>query len=972
MMNKINKLTIFLVLSFVIASCSGDNPRKIVVNADRTIKATVHHLGPVKNASVKISSYLSDSNELKTFSRDINCVTDESGSCSLLLNKSIEETKFVITATAGSFSGFESDVETTNTLNLKLILDIELNVIESNVVITPLTTLAASISEYYWTNDIDSLTWKEHELVNELFDFDITTDVPGDFNQAQNYGPGTNYSIVLASIWYELSNQYDISNPDELYTKMYNDILSNGVADGDADEALSVSTYKSHLVDSIKRFLTGDRNKTGLEADDYQAFIEKLMLVSNGVFLWDQEPPDNDPPTIECSGYEEGQVVKGTIEISCKAEDDSYLKEYKLVEPYESDFIGNRMEPTRGGNVNIEIDTVELQLSGEFNVKIFVEDEKGNSTTKEFKLVADNSGPVNNFLLPTANETISGEFEISVTADDDISEISSIKVTANGEELTNQNDMPEETNKFWTKKSADDFDNGLLTLIAVSEDAVGNKSDETIIEVTINRNAPACTVDTPESGTTVSGDVTIKVTCEDEQGIESITVTACSQAIGDLNADDEEFEGVWNSLNCLDGETTINISAKDENDIEGNKSISVVVDNVLPGSISGAVSVGSVVSNADVKLYDYTNNQKGELITETTTDDEGKYVLDVDYDNFSAPVLIEVSGTSSSFIDPVADSQIMFSTGDVLKIILNYNSGDVIEDVYVSGWTTIATNLSKCESDDMSKELAYKLISEHFKRYVEPKGISLGDVLPFDLTDSAAPGLTDSVLSGFAEIVLSQIAYNLSVDVNITPATDLTLLDIIILLSRDLQKDCIFDGKENNTQLETTTGYQLEANTTRHFAANRGYDFIISDNNQSGLTKEDMNKIFDDMTNDTSELYPAVDEAPIIDFDRDPPTFDSVVPSSGTFSNIVEFDVRASDISGILPTIIVKSPDNVTYTLQEPGHITGTIDVSGLAEGENELIFEAVDEQSNKATETVIIQINHSGPVIEISSPTAQ
>ena len=91
----------------------------------------------------------------------------------------------------------------------------------------------------------------------------------------------------------------------------------------------------------------------------------------------------------------------------------------------------------------------------------------------------------------------------------------------------------------------------------------------------------------------------------------------------------------------------------------------------IPGSIEGNVTVGSDVKDATVNIYAFNNSGRGKLLSSTSTDDQGHFIVQVK--SLSGVLLIESIG--GDYTEVATNTLINIKNNQKLQMLVNYEEG---------------------------------------------------------------------------------------------------------------------------------------------------------------------------------------------------------------------------------------------------------------------------------------------------------
>lgn len=623
----------------------------------------------------------------------------------------------------------------------------------------------------------------------------------------------------------------------------------------------------------------------------------------------------------------------------------------------------------------------------------------------------DTEPPVLAFVRPANGAGVAGSTIVEVHASDN-SKLGTLRFTA-PTSLTG-------TGVVWANEQRDGsltatldvsaLPDGPLEIRAETTDAAGNPAAKSIT-IIVSNQGPELTVTAPSTGLTVQGTgaaisatATARAPGATIQRIE--VVSPLDGGVGsDILPAADSFAAIWNTTVMPEGPAVVTLRATDSYGTSTDVSVSVVVDNVPFGTVSGSVIAGAPVNGLSVKLLaiddttglPVTGRLGGPILGQTSeVTVDGGFSFTLTQENYSGPVQLVAEGTgAASYLDP-SDSTanvILPGTMKLSSFVSTYTTGQQLSRP-VTYWTTLADGAALAFAGGRnptspapsSLTAALSTIDPLFARHIVTS--SSWDsrlVFPTSLT-SSPQSLGDVVFAAAPDVALNQLARQIATDVGLTPATGFSAAHLVALLQSDIS-DGQFDGKANGAQLSTagTTPYSLTADTTRFRQAIALDLFIRSTNNLSGLSRQDMqtSNIYDTISMDTSLLYPA--SATPTPFDNQSPTVTWTITYQRDSSTVAPA-VGAAQLVRALTFVSADSHDgsgvdSMVITLDgvqlggNPGsnadHFAGNFDTVAwpLADGVHVLNAHVCDRLTNCGDVATTFTVDNTVPVIGIVSP---
>ncbi len=297
----------------------------------------------------------------------------------------------------------------------------------SNVMVTPLTTLAASLAGYYQGagDNVSNAINKANTAVSSLVLIDILSTYPADLTDEKNKPGGvtdsTKYGAVLAGLS-QMSSEISVQNNTQPHT-VYNTIaltkaLATDISDGKlngkkgADDVyvgttkLNAYTLRKNLGISAINFMSGAYNKSGLVRGDVENYLSQVAGNGGSLFLSDDKPMpiDTEPPVITITEPAQGAYAAGKVKIRVVAADFSEIKALTITSPSFSNT--NFFDYDSTASVYLmEVDTTQVP-DGKLVFNISATDAASNTSTVELDLVVDNTKPQVNITSPVTGSFI--------------------------------------------------------------------------------------------------------------------------------------------------------------------------------------------------------------------------------------------------------------------------------------------------------------------------------------------------------------------------------------------------------------------------------------------------------------------------------------------------------------------------------------------------------------------------------------
>ena len=313
-------------------------------------------------------------------------------------------------------------------------------------------------------------------------------------------------------------------------------------------------------------------------------------------------PIDVTPPTGALTSPPAGSTVYGNASIQVTAADDQLID-------YIEFYIDGNLDGTydcNGPSCSASYDwNTTSESEGEHVIQIILVDGWNNSTVlTPISVIVDNIDqddihPTAVITEPASGQTVSGEVLIETLVSDNI-EIDKVEFYINSQIVYIDSTAPD-YKYLWITDNLPDDENYVISIIAY--DRVGNEGPSTAITVHLDNYdniAPSGLIVYPYAGQIISGQETISILAEDNNGIDSVDFFINNVRVFTDFTDPYEYE--WNTE--LEFEDANHIIGSIITDIEGNQfeipSISVFVNNIPNDDVPPTINISNPVSGQTV------------------------------------------------------------------------------------------------------------------------------------------------------------------------------------------------------------------------------------------------------------------------------------------------------------------------------------------------------------------------------------
>lgn len=311
---------------------------------------------------------------------------------------------------------------------------------------------------------------------------------------------------------------------------------------------------------------------------------------------------DNTPPAVLIEGVSEGQLLRGVVPVSVKAEDTGGIASVDVTADG-AVTLGRFTNPP----FNLNLDTTRL-ADGVHTLDVLAVDSVGNTGMTSVSISVDNTAPSVKLKGLENGQYIRGSVPVSVDASD-ASGVSSVQVTVSGSPVGAPITKP----PFNFTVNTVGLSDGGYTVEASAADNAGNVGRTSVV-VNVDNTAPTASITFPTPLQEVSGSLTVKGTAADASP-QSFGSYLLEYGVGDNPSsftpvgDAKTTPVTSGDLGTLDlkplapGVYTLRLTV---NDKAGNTAVALVAfkvaaaPQVLPGDVNGDGKVS--VADATVAL----------------------------------------------------------------------------------------------------------------------------------------------------------------------------------------------------------------------------------------------------------------------------------------------------------------------------------------------------------------------------------
>ena len=376
-----------------------------------------------------------------------------------------------------------------------------------------------------------------------------------------------------------------------------------------------------------------------------------------------------------------------------------------------------------------------------------------------------------------------------------------------------------------------------------------------------------------------------------------------------------------------------------------------------------------LIINGDVKIYDFSTGQVGELLGTGKTDGTGQASIDLGV--ASTPFYGIVEG--GYYIEEATGIQVQVDRSQGLRLIFvgMYEQGKAIETV-ATLFSTVAAGYAEYLINDLGVgvesaiEMAYQQVDAW-------AGYDTRNVVPLDVSDDAnfTPYLTDPHRGGFVAASVSQYTLDISNNAGQSPHDFFTSINFILTAYEDVKSDGKLDGMNDSGSI-AFGGDVLSAHTYLELLPVKMLQFVIGDRNNTGLDFDSILPFASRMNEFSENIFGNVFAPNITESE---PSISQFLPADGeVLSGTWPASANISDDYGIESVEYYLSGQYVGQGSTETGRLG--IDTLNFPNGTYTLSIVVTNFMGNTSTETHNITINNgelsfrAGSASQFSSTT--
>jgi hypothetical protein len=291
---------------------------------------------------------------------------------------------------------------------------------------------------------------------------------------------------------------------------------------------------------------------------------------------------DTTPPTVSITAPTPNQTVSGVFNVTATASDNVA--------------VANVQFKLDGSNLGSPVTSAPYQISwnttsatnGAHSLTAVATDTSNNSATSTAVPVTvsnDTTPPTVSITSPTPNQTVSGTFNVTATASDNVA-VANVQFKLDGSNLGS----PVTSAPYQISWNTTGTTNGPHSLTAVATDTSNNSATSTAVPVTVSNLdtiPPTVSITSPTPNQTVSGAFNVTATASDNVAVANVQFKLDGSNLGSP-VTSAPYQISWNTIGATNGPHSLTAVATDtSNNSATSTAVPVTVNNV---SVSGSVS----------------------------------------------------------------------------------------------------------------------------------------------------------------------------------------------------------------------------------------------------------------------------------------------------------------------------------------------------------------------------------------------
>ncbi len=382
------------------------------------------------------------------------------------------------------------------------------------------------------------------------------------------------------------------------------------------------------------------------------------------------------------------------------------------------------------------------------------------------------------------------------------------------------------------------------------------------------------------------------------------------------------------------------------------------------GEISGTV-VDGIISEAEVSVYEFGDARRGARLGSTTTDVEGKFSVEIQARD--QLILIETSG--GKYKEQATDVTVDIAGDQKLQAIAFYESGSTVSAV-VTPLTHLVSALTQYKIDHgKSANQAFNEAKSTIDVFFT---LDSHGTIPLDITASSdsVNALSDEALYGFMLASISNWSLWASKQNKVEPHTVYTSIGLIQLMYNDLIADGFLDGigfgMDNSNLTPLGVGVvPLDTETYRAMFSLHLLAVSTIANNTTNLKPGDLQITAQDLAEKSSNLF--ADSTPL-DINSQTPELSLAQPLQEAYSGTLSLQINIGGFLGA-ETISVSFDGFFLAQLTNAVNPQLILDTTKFPpDGNHTISFLATDTLGNTATKDIVINIDNTNPVVNVTS----
>lgn len=409
-------------------------------------------------------------------------------------------------------------------------------------------------------------------------------------------------------------------------------------------------------------------------------------------------------------------------------------------------------------------------------------------------------------------------------------------------------------------------------------------------------------------------------------------------------------------------------------DISGPSDSNVAPEKPAPEAYSlTGHAVDGLIVNGDVRVYDYSEGEKGQIIGEGKTDNFGVFDATVQGIKSEEGQYVLSCVVSGSYTEEASGVSIALEDGQELCAVKFFNPSANFS-VVINPYSHYAYGLADYLIRE-KEEAIENAITEANTTFSSVAGFNNLTTVPLDPTDRNNFGKPwdDSMQMGYVISGISQYTLDIAKEMGLSRHTN-TFSSIALHQTNfnDINSDGNFDGfgiaQNGVSKIQLGMGTRVfTRNTMNYDIAKSTVNFANSDANKAGVSVETMLSDLERLASSTDSVFAPVPQGePVPTLDDTAPAITFEFADMQFVSDLINIEGSISDFAGIKSAKISVNGTESALQLDSNGNFTFPYQTSG--DGQIEIVVTATDLLNNSDAKGIRLIAANSAPISTLQS----